>query len=1358
MAGRCAQRNPLARSGMTQAGRRRAELAPDYFLPDERDLADFVLFGQRFARHIRYYGADNKAAGDWRDFFESDVTASLAALAKLPVEAMRSFQLDLERWLKAEPGRDAEQLSDHARLYFHLPVALLAMAGTHHARLPGDHALGPEVVRLVGRELAAPLGRLVAWYRGAAGEDPALAADKALFADEGLDAADFNLAGAAGDERIRLPSTVAGAVMGRPALSAAPVPGGILGDFPGGDWAGFFNGVAPDASPYVDAATSANRLYEQILDALTYNLLSTAVEQVYQALERIRRDASRHLADSLESFGAHAPHYGLWLAFLQLYGHAKSELNRFTGRHLDFYFREVLRLAPRGAVPDAVHLLFELAKGYSARRLPEGTAFRAGKDAEGNPVSYRLESDIVVNRARVTELRGLQVRSAGTAAEPAETPLAAPVVRSRDGLGEVELPADAPAWPPFGPAASPAARMGIAVADRKLFLREGTRKIELIAELTAPLPTTAIDPRWIVRLTGDEGWFELSGTAQITTTVDNRYAIDSSGIGERDGPDRRGRVPKPGVAIWKHAMKRVSDDGLVFKGAAASKIAQALWSDAAVKRGRIMKRRPSKRRPRRRPEHAAAERVPVLRIEVALAPEDPPVVPLDDKLHGSEHAPGMPVMEVLLDFAETATARAFPVLREARARRVSLRAEASGLKNLMVLANAGVVDATQPFAPFGAQPRAGAALVIGSSEIFSKPVETWSLDLDWETTYSRTGFFWNRGADEYDPDIELLTGGRWLPPDGRKSADLGLDSGGVTTVELPAPDGDDELAEQTIDNPAPDATSVNGFLRMTLPRDFGHADYPGENARALIGLAGGAAYVTSSPDINTYTPGSIDWAGLPGHLLGGAAKGKGPFVAGAVDKIDLSGNLLGRSAKEKEFYIRRLTIGGAAHKLPKAPYDPVIGRLEARYETTCGPAAGLALMRPFGVSEEGTGRLFPDMPFEGALLIGVEGLQPPARLTMLVQVADGSGDPLRKAPQLGFAYLAGDRWVAFAPQDVDDKTVNLSGSGVLGLNVPEEADTVHRAMPAGLHWFRISAPRDADALNRVLSVDAQAARAIFADAGTDPTFLETPLPAGTIAKLVRPDPAIKKIIQPYSSFGGRPPEKADGFATRVSERLRHKDRAVTMFDYEALVLEAFPRLYRVMCLNTTELERGADNVIAADNELKPGAVTVVTVPWTHGQNARDPLRPYTDQATLEAVDAHLRRRISPFVRLDVQNPKFEEVHVAFKVRFARGTGDIAFHIDELNKAVIGFLTPWARPGGGEITFGGRLWKSSVIDFVEEQPGVDFVTDFRLYHKVDAEARPGGWSPVDVEVIAATTARSILVSAARHTIGEVAGDA
>ena len=367
--------------------------------------------------------------------------------------------------------------------------------------------------------------------------------------------------------------------------------------------------------------------------------------------------------------------------------------------------------------------------------------------------------------------------------------------------------------------------------------------------------------------------------------------------------------------------------------------------------------------------------------------------------------------------------------------------------------------------------------------------------------------------------------------------------------------------------------------------------------------------------------------------------------------------------------------------------------MEAAYET---PRSGCRDLRPppsLRAFRSTRGRLFPAFPFEGALLIGVKDLRPPARLTLLVQVSDGSGDPLKQAPP-AVLVLDGDGWTAFDPQDVDDKTAELH--------------RLRRSRPQRSRKARHGAPHPSGgpALVPHLGIDRRrrAQPVAFDRRSVRPRglrrrrqrsgFLETPLAAGTIRSSWPPTrdqedrPALQLVRRP----AGR--ERTDAFATRVSERLRHKDRAVTMFDYEIACSRGLPPALQGEVPEHDRAERNAQNHIVADNELMPGAVTVVTVPWTHGQNARNPLRPYTDQATLTAVDGFLRKRVSPFVRLEVQNPKFEEVQVDFQVRFKPEIGDIAFYIDELNKALVSFLTPWSRADGGEITFGGKLWKST----------------------------------------------------------------
>ena len=122
------------------------------------------------------------------------------------------------------------------------------------------------------------------------------------------------------------------------------------------------------------------------------------------------------------------------------------------------------------------------------------------------------------------------------------------------------------------------------------------------------------------------------------------------------------------------------------------------------------------------------------------------------------------------------------------------------------------------------------------------------------------------------------------------------------------------------------------------------------------------------------------------------------------------------------------------------------------------------------------------------------------------------------------------------------------------------------------------------------------------------------------------------------------------FYRRISERLRHKDRAIDLWDYERLVLEAFPSIYKVKCLNHTQYEPAESQGSGPCSggvyrELAPGHVTLVALPNLRGQVQRDPLKPYTSLGVLSDIQAYLAQRCSGFVQLHVKNPQFEEVRI-----------------------------------------------------------------------------------------------------------------
>ena len=374
----------------------------------------------------------------------------------------------------------------------------------------------------------------------------------------------------------------------------------------------------------------------------------------------------------------------------------------------------------------------------------------------------------------------------------------------------------------------------------------------------------------------------------------------------------------------------------------------------------------------------------------------------------------------------------------------------------------------------------------------------------------------------------------------------------------------------------------------------------------------------------------------------------------------------------------------------------------------------------------------------------MQGLAPPQNLALLFQVADGTANPLVKKPERSplvfWSYLSNNEWIAFAEDEVQDGSGELLNSGVVSFALPRQATDSNTLLPAGLFWIRAAVKEKSDAVCRLRLVAAQALAATFTDHGNSARFAASTLAAETISKLAQPDSAVKSVTQPFPSFGGRAAELPAAFHTRISERLRHKDRAIGLWDYERLVLEAFPEIYKVKCLDHTQYEP-SDSGEGIYRELAPGHVTIVTIPELRFNYSHDRLRPYTSLGLLEKIAAFLQKRLSCFARVHVKNPEFEEVFVDFRVRLRAGF-DESYYVNQLRQAITAFLSPWAFEGGGSPSFGGRMYKSVLINFVEEQPSVDYVTDFKLFHKTIVDGRAVS---TEKDEVVGSKALSVLVS-------------
>ena len=104
-----------------------------------------------------------------------------------------------------------------------------------------------------------------------------------------------------------------------------------------------------------------------------------------------------------------SPHLSLLLSFLNLYQYPQQQFKDLTGRYLDFYYRNVLRLSEKAATPDQVNVVFGLRDRTDIHHLEKGALLSAGPDSAGIEQQYVLEDDIYLNKAQIASVKTLAV-------------------------------------------------------------------------------------------------------------------------------------------------------------------------------------------------------------------------------------------------------------------------------------------------------------------------------------------------------------------------------------------------------------------------------------------------------------------------------------------------------------------------------------------------------------------------------------------------------------------------------------------------------------------------------------------------------------------------------------------------------------------------------------------------------------------------------------------------------------------------------------------------------------------------------------------------------------------------------------
>ncbi|REG99104.1 baseplate J/gp47 family protein [Flavobacterium aquicola] len=940
------------------------------------------------------------------------------------------------------------------------------------------------------------------------------------------------------------------------------------------------------------------------------------------------------------------PHMTLFVCFLKLLELSQNKLNGITKKHLDFFYKEILQIKKLPPKADKVNIIFELAKKIAEERIVTATELDAGKDPDGKKLIYKTTEEFIANKARIAYLKSVYNDLDRGKIKYSE------IANSLDGKGE-PLKENAPYWFPFGYTGNESkyqelgdAKLGFALAAELFNLKEGDRNIavtiDFVADLIFPSPLTADD---------------------LLANISILYSGKKGWIGN--------------FALSKSvAFKTVNES-----------------SDIGGKQ---------------------------LKLVLEIPKDNPAIVGYDQKILGEFFSTELPVIRFLINTQNKKGHTLFRTLVTGSIDSIHAKVEVKDVKSLLLESDNGLLNATKPFFPFTTQPEKNSSFIINYPEIFSKKWSGATIKIKWKNT--PVSFETHYAAYKYSfletISKKIFIDAMFLKVEDEKKLEANQpENKALSAKKNEALLKTDAAANVSIKINPNDPIVTKDYFKATL--SVLNKEIWTEQNNAVI--------LFDYNDSNKLFESNI-------NVTGNYALGKsGPI------RLTLNQSFL-HSLFPKVYTLAIMNVAANPLTLiPNEPYTPVVENISLNYSAeeaidfsvSAYESNRIKLFHeaPFGQKEEHsylkqqaankeildtaapfTNCLVPDYCKGGEFYIGLQDAEALQQISLLFQILEGSENinvPTFKDKEKVEWYILCDNYWKNLEKDILANGIdNFLKSGIVKFSIPKQASNHNTLFPANTIWVKAKMHKDYDAVCKVIDVKTQVVTAEFFDNSNNLSHLDSTLPAKTISKLITRIPQIKSVEQPFNSFSGKPLESDLSYYLRVSERLRHKNRAITLWDYEHLILQAFPNVFRVKCLNHTFISGTAASF------LSPGNVTLVVIPDIVNKNVFDIYEPRISTATLNSIENFINSKNSMQVYAKAINPDYEKVIIKLNVKFYQKY-DENFYKNQLNEDIIKFLSPWAFDTSKQIIFGVELQRSIVIEYIENLYYVDFISELEM---------------------------------------------
>lgn len=645
----------ILNDGITQDERRLEALMPDFIKIDERDIADMLRFATELSSQFNYYNVNNQIEGTWEDFFRSDPNILLINISKFDMSTYTSmFSKYRDEIYIAE---EEQELLNGLKNLFDFVVHVFDLLKDLRDRLltiSNSSKMSEELLNIVDS-----------------------------FDDELL--------------KLNRYTQEAGILFGKKLRLNLP--------------AYFINiNTAQLRNKPVFIGSSTK---ERIINALP------AIKDIFNEMAK----KCNHLIGFTKFYlknhdllkQEYAPHLALYIAFLHLYEHLQKKINLTTKSHLDLYYKRILGLQPKYALPDNVHIIFEKDAVVTQVLLKAGEEVVAQSPGQQIPNFFSLNESLLVTGAQIAELKTLylaehnQIKTeSGTIKEIQVYNGSYPCSTAAQFLKN-KLPVQT--WPVLGEdqeglseadRSMQIANIGLMLASPMLYQTEGRRTITFHLYIN--------DVSFTNLMAYFANYAKVTGKEQAAVSyqlLSDAFVIDYT--------DTLGWIGVPKYAANIHESEKR------------------------------------------------------LEIEVPINKAGQVIDVYKPEIHGGDFTTTWPLFRFLLK--SSAANNAFTFLRNIKINRISIAADVKGSRAVKLQNNVGPLNASSPSQIFGPLPSIGSYIDIKNSNIFNRYTKGFCIRLDWadlpkepggwETYYK--AYNNNINNRSFRINISTLTDGKAVP-------------------------------------------------------------------------------------------------------------------------------------------------------------------------------------------------------------------------------------------------------------------------------------------------------------------------------------------------------------------------------------------------------------------------------------------------------------------------------------------------------------------------------------------------------------------------------------------------------------------